>query len=55
MCALNTNMCLSVVLKGTECLVFLKLKGHRFPFLLDRDGEFVQPTLFDETVGIERF
>ncbi|XP_020603614.1 transmembrane protein 223-like isoform X3 [Orbicella faveolata] len=40
---------------GAKPQVPLKLKGHRFFFLLDKEGEFVQPTLFDKTVGIKRF
>jgi len=40
---------------GAKPQVPLKLKGHRFFFLLDKEGEFLQPTLFDKTVGIKRF
>ena len=55
-CAMITNkLCLSVIFKGTKPQVPLKLKGHRFFFLLDKEGEFMQPTLFDKTVGIKRF
>ena len=55
-CAMITNMlCLCVVFKGAKPQVPLRLKGHRFFFLLDKEGEFVQPTLFDKTVGIKRF
>lgn len=56
MCAMITNVLfLSVVLKGAKPQVPLKLKGYRFFFLLDKEGEFMQPTLFDKTVGIKRF
>lgn len=40
---------------GAKPQVPLKLKGYRFFFLLDKEGEFMQPTLFDKTVGIKRF
>lgn len=56
MCAMITHVLfLSVVLKGAKPQVPLKLKGYRFFFLLDKEGEFMQPTLFDKTVGIKRF
>ena len=48
-------LCLSVVVKGAKPQLPLKLKGYRFFFLLDKEGEFLQPTLFDKTVGIKRF
>ncbi|XP_065647530.1 transmembrane protein 223 isoform X2 [Hydra vulgaris] len=32
----------------------LKIKGRRFHFLMDKSGEFIQPTLYDKTVGIKR-
>lgn len=40
---------------GTKPQVTLKLKGHKFFFLVDKDGEFMQPSLFDMTVGVKRF
>lgn len=40
---------------GTKPQVSLKLKGHKFFFLVDKEGEFLQPTLFDKTVGMKRF
>lgn len=40
---------------GTKPQVTLKLKGHTFFFLVDKEGEFLQPTLFDRTVGVKRF
>lgn len=40
---------------GTKPQVTLKLKGHSFFFLVDKEGEFLQPTLFDKTVGMKRF
>ena len=40
---------------GTKPQVTLKLKGHKFFFLVDKEGEFLQPTLFDKTVGVKRF
>ncbi|XP_074607170.1 transmembrane protein 223-like [Acropora palmata] len=40
---------------GTKPQVTLKLKGHKFFFLVDKDGEFLQPTLFDKTVEVKRF
>lgn len=40
---------------GTKAQVSLKVKGHRFFFLMDKDGDFLQPTLFDRTVGVKRF
>lgn len=40
---------------GTKAHVSLKIKGHRFFFLMDKDGDFLQPTLFDRTVGLKRF
>lgn len=56
MCAMITHVLfLSVVLQGAKPQVPLKLKGYRFFFLLDKEGEFMQPTLFDKTVGIKRF
>ncbi|KAL7305724.1 hypothetical protein TKK_0001977 [Trichogramma kaykai] len=33
----------------------LKLKGVRFHFILDKQGHFVNPELFDCTAGIKRF
>lgn len=32
----------------------LKLKDHRFHFLVSKEGHFPQPSLFDRTVGIKR-
>lgn len=29
----------------------LKVAGRRFFYILDKKGEFVNPTLFDHTVG----
>ena len=43
------------VFEGTKPQVTLKLKGHSFFFLVDKEGEFLQPTLFDKTVGMKRF
>ena len=43
------------VFEGTKPQVTLKLKGHSFFFLVDKEGEFLQPTLFDKTVGVKRF
>ena len=40
---------------GEKPQVTLKLKGHKFFFLVDKEGEFLQPTLFDKTVGVKRF
>ncbi|KAJ7360360.1 hypothetical protein OS493_016992 [Desmophyllum pertusum] len=36
---------------GTKSQISLKLKGHSFFFLVDKEGEFLQPTMFDKTVG----
>ena len=35
--------------------ISLKIKGHKLFFLLDKlEGAFIQPTLFDNTVGLKR-
>ena len=52
----STNFsCLVLFFLGTKAHVSLKIKGHRFFFLMDKDGDFLQPTLFDRTVGLKRF
>ena len=38
--------------KGRQ--VGMKVKGHRLFYLLDRDGEFPSPTLFDTLIGARR-
>ena len=52
----STNFsCLVLFFLGTKAHVSLKIKGHHFFFLMDKDGDFLQPTLFDRTVGLKRF
>ncbi|KXJ18692.1 transmembrane protein 223 [Exaiptasia diaphana] len=31
-----------------------KIKGHKFFFIIDKEGQFLQPTLFDNTVCVNR-
>ncbi|XP_032220072.1 transmembrane protein 223 [Nematostella vectensis] len=34
--------------------IAIKVKGYRFFFILDKEGSFVQPSLFDRIVGVKR-
>lgn len=38
----------------TKTQLPLKFRGHKFFFIVDKDGKFLQPTLFDNTVGLKR-
>ncbi len=38
-----------------KAFVVLKIMNHRFYYMIDKRGEFLQPTLFDTTVGVKRW
>jgi hypothetical protein len=37
-----------------KAFVVLKIKNHRFYYMIDKRGEFLQPTLFDTSAGVHR-
>ncbi|XP_028418524.1 transmembrane protein 223-like [Dendronephthya gigantea] len=54
----------SVPLTDVSCLgsrldekafVVFKIRDRRFYYMLDKRGEFLQPTIFDTTVGVKRW
>ncbi|XP_058807562.1 transmembrane protein 223 [Phymastichus coffea] len=40
---------------GLKSYIPIKVKGYRYNFMCDKNGHFVNPELFDNTVGIQRF
>ncbi|CAB4002530.1 Hypothetical predicted protein [Paramuricea clavata] len=46
--------CLGSRLDEKPFFVF-KIKNHRFYYMIDKRGQFLQPTLFDTTVGLKRW
>lgn len=40
---------------GLKAYIPIKIKGKKWNYLLDKNGHFVNPDLFDDTVGVKRF
>lgn len=52
--ALNEVSCMGSRLDD-KSFVVLKIRNRRFYYMVDKRGEFLQPTLFDTTVGVKRW
>lgn len=50
----DIGMAGSRVTEGKGRQLGMKVKGHRLFYLLDREGEFPLPTLFDTLVGVRK-